>query len=85
LPSQFTGVVLQPLLFLCIATFLTICLSAVSLCSVYIKFSQFLIFFAIGTDLFPGWRIVCQNALDFFETPLVGYSAADFAHIVQSL
>ena len=85
LPSQITGVVLQPHLFLLIAALLAICLSAVFLGSVYIKISQFRLFCAFGTHFFPGWWIVCKNALDFFETPLVGYSAADFAHIVQSL
>ena len=85
MPSQITGIVLQPPLFLLIAELLAICLSAVFLGSVYIKINQFRLFFALGTHLFPGWRIVCQNALDFFEAQLVGCSAADFAQIVQSL
>ena len=76
---QITGVVLQPLLFLLIATLLAICLSTVFLGSVYIKISQLRLLFAFGTQFFPSWRIVRQYALDFFEAPLVGRSAAGFA------
>ena len=76
---QITGAVLQPLLFLLIATLLAICLSTVFLSSVYIKISQLRLLLAFGTYLFPSWRIVCQYVLYFFEAPLVGHSAAGFA------